>query len=180
MKKTILLVTTIAALCVLSTFCEAMEIVTVDVQRVLDESVPGKAAAEHVKKAQEILQKSMDEVIKLNEGKKTDEARNSVTQGRTVLQRQLEIERQAAINTVTAEMVKVVQAWVNKNSNVNGERILVLPRASFIAVSSNADITDQIIKDMENVVPEFADLPKVTVTPAKSDYQKDELPSLRR
>lgn len=158
-----------AALCIGASVCAATEIISVDVQRVLEESAPGKAAAEHVKQAQEILQNSMNEVIKLNEGKDTPEARNAVNQGRQVLQRQLDIERQAAANAVTAEMNKVVQAWIDKNTKGKKERFVVMPKANFIAVSANVDITNQIIKDMANVTVTFAPLPKVTVTPAKQD-----------
>jgi Skp family chaperone for outer membrane proteins len=140
-------------------------IAVVDVQKIFNESKPGKAAAAHMQEVQKILQKGMDDVVALNKGKEsTPEAQRSIAEAQQLLNRQLDVERQAANAVVENELRAAVSVWLSKNKRFT----MVVSKQLLLGNADSIDFTSSIMKEMNRRNPKFPDLPKVTINPPQN------------
>ncbi|MDY3868768.1 MAG: OmpH family outer membrane protein [Pyramidobacter sp.] len=136
-----------------------------DVQKITAESAPGKAAAAHIQAVQKVLQKGMDDVIAMYKGKEnTPEARQAIADAQNLLNRQLQIEQQAALNVVQKEITDAVKAWRKKNPRT----LMVINKQLLIDSAPSVEITNTIMKQLRSSKPKFPDLPKVTIGQPKT------------
>lgn len=129
----------------------------VDVDKVYTESDAAKAANEHIAKVQAVLQKGFSDLEKRVEKNKKEERERELVAGRRVLERQMQIEIQAARNVVYKHMIEAIQKWRKSKGGV------VLAKAQVLDYSPMYDITDTIIKSMnKDKDVKFGDLPVVS------------------
>lgn len=133
----------------------------VNVQKVYAESKTGKAAAEHMKSVQKVLQKGMDEVILLQKGKeKTPEGQRAILEAQQLLNRQLAVEQQAVNAILEKELRAACDAWLKAHKTYS----LLLPEHLALASTPAVEFTKGVTAEMnKRPVPRFPDLPKVTV-----------------
>ena len=135
------------------------DVVSVDMQYIMSESQPGKQAEAHLKKVQEVLQQGFDKLRDAHK-KDSEEERNKIyAQGLAVLNRQMEVERQAAMRAVQAVIVEEVEKWREQN-----DVSLVISRSMVVAGDwDKADYTKTILSRVNKRKVKFADLPTVTI-----------------
>ncbi|HJD97305.1 hypothetical protein [Mailhella massiliensis] len=146
----------------------APEVVSVDMQRLMVESTPGKQAEEHLKKVQQVLQKGFEDLKKAH-AKEAEAERNRIyAQGLAVLNRQMDVERQAAMRAVQDVVVEEVEKWRKKNGV-----LLVVSRSMVIAGDwDKADYTNAILSQVNRRKVKFADLPTVTINKDNKEEKK--------
>ena len=147
------------SLCVAADAEAKPDVVSVDMQYIMSESQPGKQAEAHLKKVQEVLQQGFDKLRDAHK-KDSEEERNKVyAQGLALLNRQMAVERQAAMRAVQAVIVEEVEKW-RKQNDVS----LVISRSMVIAGDwDKADYTKTILSRVNKRKVKFADLPTVTI-----------------
>lgn len=139
-----------------------MDVAVVDVPRILSESQPGKAGEAHLKKAQEALQKGMDDVLALYKGKEnTPEAQQALRESQVALERQLAVERQAVLQVLGGLLEKAVKDWRQANKKYTH----VISSQVLLDFDKTTDVTAAVMKLMNLMTPKFAPLPTVTVNP---------------
>lgn len=141
----------------------APAVVSVDMQRIMAESVPGKQAAAHLEQVRQVLQKGFDDLRKAHE-KESEAERNKIyADGLAVLNRQMEVERQSAMRAVNAVVVEEIEKWRQKNGVQ-----LVIPRSMVITGDyDKADYTNTILSAVNKRKVTFAALPTVTIKDTK-------------
>ena len=77
----------------------------VDVEKVLNDSAAAKAANEHLAKVQAVLQKGFNDLEKRMEKASQEERERELEAGRRVLERQMQIELQAARSVVSQHIL---------------------------------------------------------------------------
>ena len=166
MKRTIWVIGTAMFLLVfLSGVTWAERLAVVDVDRILRESAPGKAAEAHLEQVRGILQKGMDEFRELYKGKEdTAEAQAELRQAQAALERQFAAERLAVQQVLAPHLEKVVRAWFAANAQ-RTKAHAVVPASALFAYSPDMNITDAIMGEMNKEKPTFPTLPSVTVQP---------------
>ena len=128
----------------------------VDVERVLTDSAAAKAANEHLAKVQAVLQKGFNDLEKRMEKAAKEERERELEAGRCVLERQMQIELQAARAVVSQLMLEAVQEWRKSKGGV------VLAKAQVLDYSPKLDITTEVIKGMDKKPVQFNALPVVS------------------
>ena len=138
---------------------KAPDVVSVDMQRLMAESAPGKQAEEHLKKVQQVLQKGFEDLKKAH-AKESEAERNKIyAQGLAVLNRQMDVERRAAMLAVQNVVVEEVEKWRRKNGVS-----LVVSRSMVVAGDwDRADYTNTILSQVNKRKVKFADLPTVSI-----------------
>ena len=137
----------------------APAVVSVDMQRIMAESVPGKAASAHLEEVRKVLQKGFDDLRKAHEKDPESERNKIYADGLSVLNRQMEVERQAAMRVVHEVGVEDVEKGRKKNGVS-----LVIARSMVVAGDwSKADYTKTILTQVNRRKVKFADLPTVTI-----------------
>ncbi len=180
MKKTRFISLLITLIFCLTATAMAADYAIVDVQKIFNESKPGKAGIEHMKKVQEVLQKAMNEIIELNKGKEnTPEGQRAVESARQVLNRQMAIEQQAVNGVLEKELRSVASDWLKKNSKY----MIVLPKQQVLGNAAGVDFTSSMMTEMNKRKVTFPDLPKVNInkpeaSPAPKEAEKSEKKSL--
>ncbi len=141
----------------------APAVVSVDMQRIMAESVPGKAASAHLEEVRKVLQKGFDDLRKAHEKDPESERNKIYADGLSVLNRQMEVERQSAMRAVNAVVVDEIEKWRKKNGVM-----LVIPRSVVITGDfDKADYTNTILSAVNKRKVKFADLPTVTIKDTK-------------
>ena len=145
---------------------QAADIAVVDVARVYAESKAAQEADAHVNKVRAVLQQGMASLEKnLDERKLSQKEREAeLNAGLRVLERQMQLEIQAARKVVHDMMTAAVQDWRGKKKSV-----AVLARQQLIDYSPKLDITDSIIKGMNAKTPQFGAMPVVKINDAKAE-----------
>ena len=138
----------------------------VDVEKVLSDSAAAKAANEHLAKVQAVLQKGFNDLEKRMEKAKKDERERELEAGRRVLERQMQIELQAAHAVVSKHMLEAVQEWRKSKGGV------VLAKAQVLDYSPKLDITTEVIKGMDKKPVQFNALPVVSFKDKDADKKK--------
>lgn len=128
----------------------------VDVEKVLTDSAAAKAANEHLAKVQAVLQKGYADLEKRMEKAKKEERERELEAGRRVLERQMQIELQAARAVVSQHMLEAVKEWRKSKGGV------VFAKAQVLDYSPKFDITETVIKSMDKAPVQFNALPVVS------------------
>ena len=128
----------------------------VDVERVLTDSAAAKAANEHLAKVQAVLQKGFNDLEKRMEKASQEERERELEAGRRVLERQMQIELQAARSVVSQHMLEAVKEWRQSKGGV------VFAKAQVLDYSPKFDITDTVISSMNKTPVKFNALPVVS------------------
>ena len=144
----------------------AADIAVVDVARVYAESKAAQEADAHVNKVRAVLQQGMADLEKNLDARKLSkkEREAELASGLRVLERQMQLEIQAARNVVHEMMTAAVKDWRGKKKNV-----AVLARQQVIDYSPKLDITDSIIKGMDAKTPKFGAMPVVKISDGKGE-----------
>jgi Skp family chaperone for outer membrane proteins len=135
----------------------------VDVDRIFQNSTPGRAGEAHLRQVQEVLQKGLDELQELYAGREnTPEAMAAIREGHAALERQFAAERLAVRQVLNTHLENAVRAWFEENAKKTGTRA-VAPSNAFFAYSPDLDVTNDILREMNKERPVFPALPTVTV-----------------
>ena len=130
----------------------------VDVERVMRESAPAKAARKHLEEARAVLQKGMNALEQ--EWKDAPEAdrRKAVAEGLAALNRQMANEEAAANAVVMRLLREECEKW-----RATRRATAVASRQNLLAADAGADITAEVMASMNARSPEFPPLPTVQV-----------------
>lgn len=141
----------------------APAVVSVDMQRLVTQSEPGRQATAHLEKVRKVLQKGFDELREAHK-KAPEKERNKIyADGLARLNRQMEAERRSALRVVNNVVVEEIEKW-RKNNGVS----LVISRSAVITGDFvKADFTNTIMAAVNKRQVKFAALPVVKVTPPK-------------
>ena len=141
----------------------AGELAVVDVDRIFRESEPGKAGDAHLKQARDILQKGFEDLRALYKGKEdTAEAVAALREGHAALERQFAADRLAVRQVLTTTLEKVIRTWFEGQGQRDATRA-VAPANAFFVFSPVLDVTDAILREMNEERPVFPPLPTVRV-----------------
>ena len=147
----------------------------IDVQKIFNESAPGKAAAAHMQEVQKILQKGMDDVIAMHKGQEnTPQAQQAIAEAQQLLNRQLAVEQQATNAVMERELREAVSAWLKANKN---KTKMILSKQLTLGSTGDIEFTAGVMKEMNKRKPTFPALPKVTINrpapaPASGEAKK--------
>ncbi len=135
----------------------AADVVVVDSAKVFAESAPGKAGAKHLQDVQKVLQKGLDDLQAMYQGKEeSKEAQQDILKGYQALQQQMAVEQQAVAQVLDKLLLEEVQKWRAKNKDK-----VVLNKQITLDADPKADITQTILTEMNKRTAKFADLPTV-------------------
>ena len=141
----------------------APAVVSVDMQKVLTQSEPGRQAAAHLEEVRKVLQKGFDELKEAHKNAPEEERNKIYADGLARLNRQMALEQQSALSAVNDVVVEEIEKWRQKNG-----MSLVISRAAVITGDFvKADYTNTILSAVNKRQVEFADLPVVKVTSPK-------------
>ena len=140
----------------------------VDVEKVLNDSAAAKAANEHLAKVQAVLQKGFSDLEKRMEKVKVEERERELEAGRRVLERQMQIELQAARAVVSQHMLEAVKEWRKSKGGV------VLAKAQVLDYSPKFDITELVITNMDKTPVKFNALPVVSFKDKEESKEKSD------
>lgn len=130
----------------------------VDVNVILEKSRAAREADAHLEKARAALQKGYDDLVADQKDQPDAERRQTLAQGKAVLQRQLAVEQEAARRLVLAALGQAAVAWGKDNPDS-----WLVTRATALSAPASADVTPDILARMEKLEVTFPDLPKVTI-----------------
>ena len=140
----------------------------VDVEKVLSDSAAAKAANEHLAKVQAVLQKGFNDLEKRMEKAKKEERDRELEAGRRVLERQMQIELQAARAVVSQHMLEAVKEWRKSKGGV------VLAKSQVLDYSPKFDITELVITNMDKTPVTFNALPVVSFKDKEANKEKND------
>lgn len=140
----------------------------VDVNKVYTDSKAAKEADVHLAKVSAVLQRGMLELEKRMEKAPKEEREREIAAGARVLERQMQIEVQAARQVVHEAMMEAVREWRKAKGGV------VLARQQVLDYSPKLDITDTVIASMNKKTVKFGDLPVVSFKDDKKADKKSE------
>lgn len=130
----------------------------VDVERVLTESVPGKAALAHLEQAKAVLQKGLKDLEEEWKDASDEEKRRVLTEGLAALNRQMAVEEQAARKVVADIMLEEIRGW-----RLTHKASCVIARQNLLDADKTVDVTDEILHAMASKTATFAPLPTVNI-----------------
>lgn len=165
--KGILLPSVLLAMGLMLTGCEGDEspqaeekalVGVVDVQKIMQQSVPAKAAAQHLQEARAVLQKGLKDLEEKWKDAPENEKRRVLTEGVVTLNRQMARE-DAAAKQIVGQIMQEECAKLRAEQKLT----FVVARQTLIDADSQTDITDNVLKAMETRVAQFPPLPKVDV-----------------
>ena len=130
----------------------------VDVNVILEKSRAAREANAHLEKARAALQKGYDDLVADQKDQPDAERRQTLAQGKAVLQRQLAVEKEAARRIVMNALGQAADAWGRDNPDC-----WLVQRNTVLAAPASADVTSDILARMEKLEVTFPDLPKVTI-----------------
>ena len=147
----------------------AQVIGVVDVERVLTESVPGKAAIAHLEQAKAVLQKGLKDLEEEWKEASDEEKRRVLTEGLTALNRQMAVEEQAARKVVADIMFEEIRGW-----RLTHKASYVIARQNLLDADKTVDVTDEILHAMASKTAKFDPLPTVNIKKRESALPKKE------
>ena len=93
----------------------APAVVSVDMQRLMTQSEPGKKATAHLEQVRKVLQKGFDELREAHK-KAPEEERNKIyADGLARLNRQMEAEHLSALRVLNNVVVEEIEKWRKRN-----------------------------------------------------------------
>lgn len=131
---------------------------SVDVNVILEKSRPARDAAAHLEKVRAALQQGYDALAANQKGMPAKARQEDLARALNLLQRQMNIETEAARQIVLGALGRVCEQWGKEHPTV-----WLVPRGNVLAAPATEDVTPEIVKRMENEKVSFPDLPKVTI-----------------
>ncbi len=132
-------------------------IAVLDVDTVIARSLPGRAAAQYLKTAQNILQRNIDEVRKqYSEKENTPEAIKAIKQAEAFAQQQTVIYQRKLDEEIRKVIEQAVKVWLASHKNVTA----VIPADNSLGYSAASDITKEIISQIRWQKPSFPPMPR--------------------
>ncbi|MBO4335539.1 MAG: OmpH family outer membrane protein [Desulfovibrio sp.] len=148
----------------------AQVIGVVDVERVLTESVPGKAAIAHLEQAKAVLQKGLKDLEEEWKDASDEEKRRVLPEGLSALNRQMAVEEQAARKVVADIMLEEIRGW-----RLTHKASCVIARQNLLDADKTVDVTDEILHAMASKTATFAPLPTVNIKKRDSAQPEKEI-----
>ncbi len=135
------------------------KVAVADMEQIVNESEPGKQAAEHLKKVQASLQQGFDELRERYKDAPEQERNRILAEGLNLLNRQMDLERLAASKRVNDVAVEEIEKWRKKQG-----ALCVLPRSAVLAGDwEKLDCTKEILKAVNGRQVDFGNVPKVNI-----------------
>lgn len=132
-------------------------VVVLDMDVVAERSLPGRAAAQYIKTVRNILQRNVEEVRLAYRGREqTPEAIRAITQAQSSYQQQLALYQKKLDNEIGDIVAAAVRSWLAKNRQVAA----VVPADETLGYNKSADITRQIMAEVDWYKPSFPPLPR--------------------
>ena len=132
-------------------------VVVLDMDVVAERSLPGRAAAQYIKTVRNILQRNVEEVRLAYQGREqAPEAIRAITQAQSGYQQQLALYQKKLDNEIGDIVGAAVRSWLAKNRQVAA----VVPADETLGYNKNADITRQIMAEVDWYKPSFPPLPR--------------------
>ena len=138
----------------------------VDVNKVYTESKAAKEADAHLAKVRAVLQQGLVDLEKRMAKAPKEERERELAAGGRVLERQMQIEIQAARQVVHEAMMEAVRKWRKSKGDV------VLARQQVLDYAPKLDITDTVISSMNKKKVKFSALPVVSFKDDKKSEKK--------
>lgn len=153
------LIPIVLALCLLAQPCLAgTETAIVDIEKVLVQSNAAHLGREHLKAVRERLEQGHAELEKALAKMPEAQRNKEMQEAAYALNQQLELEK-AAINRVIANMMmEEIRSF-----RIANKIDLVVPKQVILDADAGMDITNQIIKAMNEKAPVFGNLPVVQI-----------------
>lgn len=138
-------------------------VVVLDMEAVAERSLPGRAAAQYLRTVQTILHRHLDEVRATYLGREqTAEGMRVLSQAQSTYQQQLALYQKKLDNEIGDIVTAAVRAWLSRNKHVAA----VVPADETLGYNKNADITRQIISEVDWYKPSFPPLPRARTNKA--------------
>lgn len=131
---------------------------SVDVNVILEKSRPARDAAAHLEKVRTTLQQGYDALASNQKGLPAKTRQEDLSRALNLLQRQMNIETEAARQIVLGALARVCEQWGRENPT-----LWLVPRGNVLAAPAAEDVTPEILKRMEDEKVSFPDLPRVTI-----------------
>ncbi|MBR6000949.1 MAG: OmpH family outer membrane protein [Oxalobacter sp.] len=132
-------------------------IAILDVDAVVSKSLPGRAAAQYLRTAKNILQRNIDEVKKLHEDNaESPEAMKAINQAESFAQQQSVIYQRKLDEEIQKIIRHAVKVWLGRHKRVKA----VIPADNSLGYSPRADITNEIIAEMRRYQTSFPPMPR--------------------
>ena len=133
---------------------------------VLDmEALAGRAAAQYIKTVQTILHRGIDDVRTMYRGREnTPEGARAIAQAQSFYQQQMALYQKKLDNEIGDIVSAAVRSWLKKNRGVAA----VVPADDTLGYNKHADVTRQIMVEVDWYKPSFPPMPRVRInkTPA--------------
>ncbi|MGN0917773.1 MAG: hypothetical protein ACI4NO_01315 [Oxalobacter sp.] len=132
-------------------------IAVLDVDALVSKSLPGRAAAQYLRTAKNILQRNIDEVRKLHAGNaETPEAIKAVNQAEAFAQQQTLIYQRKLDEEIRKIIEQAVRVWLAAHPNVTA----VVSADSTLGYNASSDITGDIMSEIRWQKPSFPPMPR--------------------
>ncbi len=132
-------------------------VVVLDMDVVAERSLPGRAAAQYIKTVRNILHRNVEEVRLAYQGREqTTEAIRAIAQAQSSYQQQLALYQKKLDNEIGDIVSAAVRSWLAKNRQVAA----VVPADETLGYNKSADITRQIMAEVDWYKPSFPPLPR--------------------
>ncbi len=132
-------------------------VVVLDMDVVAERSLPGRAAAQYIRTVKNILRRNVEEVRLAYQGREqTPEGIRAITQAQSNYQQQLALYQKKLDNEIGDIVSAAVRSWLSKNRHVAA----VVPADETLGYNKNADITKQVIAEVDWYKPSFPPLPR--------------------
>ncbi|MBS7328043.1 MAG: hypothetical protein KIG68_04730 [Oxalobacter sp.] len=132
-------------------------IAVLDVDAVVARSLPGRAAAQYLRTAKNILERNIDEVRKqYSERENTPEAVKAIKQAEAFAQQQTLIYQRKLDEEIQKTIEQAVRVWLAAHKNVTA----VVPTDKTLGYNESSDITNDIMAEIRWYKPSFPPMPR--------------------
>lgn len=130
----------------------------VDIESILLNSNAAHLGREHIKQVRARLEQGYNDLIKTLASLPEEKRNKEMQEAAQALNQQLELEKRAVNQVVNQLMLEEIRTY-----RINHKLAMVLPKQLALDVDAQYEITDQIIKAMNEKQPVFGKLPVVQV-----------------
>lgn len=132
-------------------------VVVLDMDVVAERSLPGRAAAQYIRTVKNILHRSVEETRLAWQGREqTPEGIRAISQAQSNYQQQLALYQKKLDNEIGDIVGAAVRSWLSRNKHVAA----VVPADETLGYNKTADITRQIMAEVDWYKPSFPPLPR--------------------
>ena len=138
-------------------------VVVLDMDALAERSLPGRAAAQYIKTVQTILHRGIEDVRAMYRGREnTPEGMRALAQAQSFYQQQLALYQKKLDNEIGDIVSAAVRSWLKKNKGVAA----VVPADDTLGYNKQADVTRQIMVEVDWYKPSFPPMPRVRINKA--------------